>query len=92
MTNHRAAIDTFNAAAAKSQAVSSSTIRTAFLDQHVDLRLSDDDIGVVLDAHGCDVFTVDVNNGRPDEEALTVAALIVEFVNDLAGFSGEKAQ
>ncbi|MDX0258932.1 hypothetical protein GOC32_28985 [Sinorhizobium meliloti] len=74
---------------AKPQPVSHRTIRTAFLDQNValPLRLSDEDVGVVLDAHGCDVFTVDVNNDRLDEEAIAIALFIVECVNTNAGFS-----
>lgn len=90
-TPHRAAIEAFNAASVPAQPVSHRTIRTAFLDQNVELplRLSDEDVGVVLDRHGCDVFTVDVNNERPDEEALTIALLIVECVNAEAGFTTE---
>ncbi|MDW9818200.1 hypothetical protein GOB46_21005 [Sinorhizobium meliloti] len=77
--------------AAKPQPVSHRTIRTAFLDQNVELplRLSETDIGVVLDRHGCDVFTVDVNNERPDDEALAIALFIVECVNEAGGFSEE---
>lgn len=91
-STHRAAINAFNATAAKPQPVSHRTMRTAFLDQNVELplRLSETDIGVVVDRHGCDVFTVDVNNERPDEEALTIALLMIECVNEAAGFSGEK--
>ncbi len=91
-STHRAAINAFNAAAVKPHPVSHRTIRTAFLDQNVDLplRLSDDDVGVVLDRHGCDVFTVDVNNERPDKEAMAIALFIVECVNEAAGFTEEK--
>ncbi|MDW9573423.1 hypothetical protein GOA73_08540 [Sinorhizobium meliloti] len=90
-TPHRAAIQAFNAASAKAQPVSHRSIRTAFLDQNVELplRLSETDVGVVLDRHGCDVFTVDVNNERPDDEALAIALLIVESVNAEAGFTTE---
>ncbi|RVO40453.1 hypothetical protein CN093_11500 [Sinorhizobium meliloti] len=90
-STHRAAINAFNATAAKPQPVSDRTIRTAFLDQNVELplRLSETDIGVVLDPHGCDVFTVDVNNERPDDEALAIALFIVECVNEAGGFSEE---
>lgn len=90
-STHRAVINAFNATAAKSQPVSHRTIRTAFLDQNVELplRLSEDDVGVVLDRHGCDVFTVDVNNERPDDEALAIALFIVECVNEAGGFSEE---
>ncbi|RVQ01984.1 hypothetical protein [Sinorhizobium meliloti] len=89
-TPHRA-IEAFNAASATPQPVRHRTIRTAFLDQNVELplRLSDKDIGVVLDRHGCDVFTVDVNNERPDDEALAIALFIVESVNAEAGFTTE---
>ncbi|RVJ68836.1 hypothetical protein [Sinorhizobium medicae] len=85
-------INAFNATAAKPEPVSNRTIRTAFFDQNIEvpLRLSQTDIGVVLDRHGCDVFTVDVNNERPDEEALAIALFIVECVNEAAGFCGEK--
>lgn len=90
-TAHRATVDAFNATAAKTHPVSHRTIRTAFLDQNVELplRLSETDIGVVLDRHGCDVFTVDVNNERPDDEALAIALFIVESVNSEAGFTAE---
>jgi len=91
-TPHRAAITAFIAASSQVQPVSHRTIRTAFLDQNVELplRLSDEDVGVVLDRHGCDVFTVDVNNERPDEEAMAIALFIVECVNEAAGFTEEK--
>ncbi|MCA1368101.1 hypothetical protein I6F15_11885 [Bradyrhizobium sp. BRP14] len=91
-TTHRAAIDAFNAGA-KPQSANPRTIRTAFLDQNVELplRLSETDTGAVLDVHGCDVFTVDVNNERPDEEALAIALFIVECVNAGAGFNTEHA-
>ncbi|WP_457661895.1 hypothetical protein [Sinorhizobium medicae] len=90
-TPHRAAIEAFNTASAAGQPISHRTIRTAFLDQNVELplRLSETDVGVVLDRHGCDVFTVDVNNERPDDEALAIALFIVEFVNAKAGFTTE---
>ncbi len=90
-STHRAAINAFNAAAANPQPVSHRTIRTAFLDQNVELplRLSETDVGVVLDRHGCDVFTVDVNNERPDDEVLAIALFIVESVNAEAGFTTE---
>ncbi|MGZ2472547.1 hypothetical protein [Sinorhizobium medicae] len=91
-TPHRAAIEAFNTASAAAQLISHRTIRTAFLDQNVQLplRLSETYIGVVLDRHGCDVLTVDVNNERPDDEASAIALFIIECVNEAAGFSGEK--
>ncbi|MDW9877356.1 hypothetical protein GOA90_08875 [Sinorhizobium meliloti] len=89
-STHRTAINAF--IVASERPVTHRTMRTVFLDQNVELplRLSETDIGVVLDRHGCDVFTVDVNNERPDEEALAIALFVVECVNEAAGFSGEK--
>ncbi len=89
-TSDRPIDDAFNATA-KPQSVNPRAIRTAFLDQNVELplRLSETDVGVVLDRHSCDVFTVDVNNQRPDDEALAIALLIVECVNAEAGFTTE---
>ncbi|CCE96183.1 hypothetical protein SFHH103_01686 [Sinorhizobium fredii HH103] len=90
-TNHRAAIDAFNAAADRTKVIPS-TVRTAFLDQNVKLplRLCEEEVGVVLDDDGVDVFTVDSNGGRPDEEVSTIALLIVECVNAEAGFGEER--
>jgi len=39
-----------------------------------------------------DVFTVDVNSERPDDEATAIAAWIVVAVNTCAGFRAERAQ
>lgn len=44
------------------------------------------DIGVILDADGNEVFTVDVNGERPDEETSSIAELLVDLVNTVAGF------
>ncbi|OWZ95259.1 hypothetical protein B9J07_05825 [Sinorhizobium sp. LM21] len=67
-------------------------IRTAFLDQNVKLplRLCDEEVGVVLDDDGVDVFTVDSNGARENEEVSTIALLIAECVNADAGFSEEQ--
>ncbi|RVG84206.1 hypothetical protein CN221_33555 [Sinorhizobium meliloti] len=90
-STHRATIDALITATAKPQPVSHRTTRTAFLDQNVELplRLSETDVGVVLDRHDCDVFTTDVNHERRDEEAQTIALLIVECVNAEAVFTTE---
>lgn len=53
------------------------------------LRLSDEDVGVVLDANGADVFTVDVNGERPNDEATAIAAWIMVAVNTCAGLKAE---
>ena len=50
------------------------------------LHLSHEDIGVVTDDEGREVFTVDVNNQRPDQEVISIAALIVVAVNTCGGF------
>lgn len=68
-----------------------SAVRAAFGDHGVKLplRLSDDDIGVVLDDDGVDVFTVDVNNERQDDHASAIALFVVTCVNTCGGFSAE---
>jgi hypothetical protein len=50
------------------------------------LRLSEEDLGVVLDADGRDVFTVDSNGERPDAEVEMIAEWIVVAVNTCGGF------
>ncbi|MFC3074968.1 hypothetical protein [Shinella pollutisoli] len=67
--------------------ISSIAVIAAFRDQKVSLplRLSDEDIGVVLDDDGVDVVTVDVNGERPDGQATAIAMMIVSAVNHLAG-------
>ncbi len=63
----------------------------AFLDQGVKLPLrpSDDDCGVVLDADGRDVLTVDSNGFQPDDQVKTLATLICACVNEHACHSPE---
>lgn len=55
-------------------------------DVRLPLRLSEEDAGVVLDADGRDVLTVDVNGERPDDQATSIARLLVVLVNAAAGF------
>jgi|GEM_PF-6271957 len=66
-------------------------VRAAFADQGVKLplRLSDEDIGVILDDDGADVLTVDSNGIRDDQKVQMIAALVATAVNDLAGFDFE---
>lgn len=45
------------------------------------LRLHGEDVGVVVDASLRDVFTVDVNSERPDQQAMKIAELIALTVN-----------
>lgn len=56
------------------------------------LRVSDEDVGVVLDAHGCDVLTVDVNGERSDLEAASIAVWIVTTVNTCGGYAASPIQ
>ncbi|WP_377299769.1 hypothetical protein [Rhizobium sp. SGZ-381] len=67
-------------------APSPASVIAGFADQGVTLplRLSDEDIGVVLDADGRDVLTVDSNGERPDEQASAIALMIVSAVNAAA--------
>lgn len=63
----------------------------AFGDQNIRLPLavSNDHVGVVIDADGNEVFTVDTNGERPDEEAASIAVLLVDVVNATAGFPSD---
>lgn len=54
------------------------------------LRLHDTDVGVVVDAGDRDVFTVDVNRERRDEDVREIAAWIVAVVNSAAIADAEK--
>lgn len=68
-------------------------VRAALADQGVKLplRLSDEDVGVILDDDGADVLTVDSNGMRDDQKVQMIAALVATSVNDLAGFDFEPA-
>lgn len=68
-------------------------VRAAFADQDVKLplRLSDEDVGVILDDDGADVLTVDSNGMRDEQKVQMIAALVATAVNDLAGFDFEPA-
>ncbi|MEY9098855.1 hypothetical protein ABIA24_001764 [Sinorhizobium fredii] len=63
-------------------------IRACFTDLKVKLplRLCDEDVGVVLDDDGCDVFTVDTNRLRDDETVAAIAYAVMSFINMSAGF------
>lgn len=50
------------------------------------LRLSDEDVGVILDDDGVDVMTIDSNGFRSDDQALDIASMIVTAINCFAGF------
>jgi hypothetical protein len=62
----------------------------AALDVKLPLGLHDEDLGVVIDADGCDVFTVDVNSERDDRQVQQIAMWIVLAVNTCGGFRVER--
>jgi len=68
-------------------------VRAAFADQGVKLplRLSDEDVGVILDDDGADVLTVDSNGMRDEQRVQMIAAPVATAVNDLAAFDFEPA-
>lgn len=57
----------------------------AKLNVFLPLEMRDDDIGVVIDVQGHDVFTVDVNGARPDDEVIAICRLIVLACNTCGG-------
>lgn len=61
----------------------------AALDVELPLRLSADDCGVVLDARGRDVFTVDVNAELPPEQVEAICQWIACAVNTCGGYRAE---
>lgn len=63
----------------------------ASLGVRLPLRLSDEDAGVVVDADGRDVLTVDVNGEIPDKDANGIAALAARIVNEAAGCTAAPA-
>lgn len=56
------------------------------------LRVSEEDVGVVLDAGGADVLTVDVNGERSDLVAASIAVWIVTAVNTCGGYAASPIQ
>lgn len=60
---------------------------SAFLSEHnvrLPVRLDAEHVGVVEDADGRDVVTVDVNGERPDGEAVAIATAVVLALNAFA--------
>ncbi|HEV7251464.1 MAG TPA: hypothetical protein VGN93_31185 [Shinella sp.] len=70
-----------------SLSISPTAVVAAFRDVDValPLRLSDSDIGVILDDEGVDVITIDVNGDRSDDQVTAIAAMIISAVNNIAG-------
>lgn len=50
------------------------------------LRPSEEDVGVILDAEGADVLTVDSNGDRENAEVEIITLMIVLAVNTCGGF------
>lgn len=55
------------------------------LEVKLPLRVATNDVGCVQDADGEDVFVVDVNNERDDEQVKAISTIIVTLVNAAAG-------
>ena len=64
----------------------------ATLDVALPLRLSEEDLGVVLDATGRDVITIDANGDRPDDQVAAIAIWIACAVNTCGGYRAEAGQ
>jgi hypothetical protein len=54
------------------------------------LNLSVNDTGVITDADGRGIITIDVNNEMPDEQVEIIALWIVVAVNTCGGFKAER--
>jgi hypothetical protein len=61
---------------------------------HVDVKLpltpSADDCGVIVDADGRGIITIDVNNERPDDQVAQIADWIALAVNTCGGFNARR--
>jgi hypothetical protein len=57
----------------------------AGLNVKLPLALSKLDIGVILDADGRDVITIDVNGERPDREVTSIALTVTLAINSWGG-------
>ena len=62
----------------------------ATLNVRLPLSVSCDHTGVVLDADERAVFTVDVENDRPDYQVIQIATLIAFAVNSCAGLCADQ--
>ncbi|HTO29616.1 MAG TPA: hypothetical protein VL202_00330 [Pararhizobium sp.] len=45
------------------------------------LRASETDLGVIVDATGADIITIDVNNTRPDDQVRALALIFADAIN-----------
>lgn len=55
------------------------------------LKPSDADLGTLLDAHGRDVLTIDVNSERSEDEVVALTAYLCMAINQAAGFKALRA-
>lgn len=62
--------------------------QTAFRANNVELPLrpSNVEIGVLVDAQGNDVITIDVNGARPDSEVEALTAYLCMAINQSGGY------
>ena len=58
-------------------------------DVRLPVSLSPGELGVIVDANGRDVCTVDVNSERPDDQVLAIASWIEVAINTCGGFKAE---
>lgn len=63
----------------------------AVLNVKLPVSVSGEDVGVVLDADGNDVLTVDVNAARSDEQANGIAVMIMLAINTCGGFKAVRS-
>jgi len=65
----------------------------ALLAHNVELPLlpSSEELGVLRDARGREVMTIDVNGERPDEEVFAVVAYLCMAINQVGGFKAISA-
>ncbi|CDX54531.1 conserved hypothetical protein [Mesorhizobium plurifarium] len=63
----------------------------AKLDVKLPLNLSETDTGVIVDAEGCGIITIDVNSERPDDQVEQIAGWIVMAVNTCGGFKAVRS-
>lgn len=71
----------------RSEATDAFVAELAALDVTLPLSPSEQDLGVVLDAEGRDVVTVDVNGEAPDDQVAAIALWIACAVNTCGGFA-----
>jgi len=64
--------------------------RLSALNVSLPLHISETETGVILDAAGREVITVDVNGERPDNQVHEIALWIAMAVNTCGGFKAAR--